>query len=64
MVPIPGNQDELRQLLTTAELVLAKWGYQFDRTELPYDPTRGVQAYAIFVSGAAPEERPTTGWLT
>ena len=64
VVPIPGKRDDLRHLLRTAELVLLEWDYQFDRTEPPYDATRGVQTYALFVRAGVPEERPTTGWLT
>ena len=64
MVPIPGKRGELGYLLATAERALVEWGYRFDRTERPYDATRGVQAYAIFMRPGEPEERPTTGWLT
>jgi hypothetical protein len=37
VVPIPGKHGELGHLVATAELVLVEWGYQFDRTELPYE---------------------------
>ena len=63
VVPVPGGPPELVQLLSAAERVFEVWGYRLDRTEQPYDSTRGVHVYAVFVRPGNGEERPTMGWL-
>jgi hypothetical protein len=63
VVSVRGKQPELVHLLATAEGVLAEHGYQLDRTEKPYDATRGVLVYAVFVRPRDLAERSTTGWL-